>query len=133
MGMMTMTDRDDGEIRLRDLRTLAVILRERSVTRAGEVLGTGQPAISKVLARLRAHFADPLGGRSGQAMKPTAKGLEIAAPLRGVLAAADALSAAAPSFDPRNTARVFRIVLTDVGMVRFLPPLIERLAAVAPL
>jgi DNA-binding transcriptional LysR family regulator len=130
--MEIMTYRDDGEIRLRDLRTLSVILHERSLTRAAEVLQTTQPSISKVLSRLRAQFSDPLVVRSGQAMNPTAKALEISEPLRGLLAAADTLRAAAPSFDPRTSARVFTALVSDVGMIRFLPPLIERLAREGP-
>jgi DNA-binding transcriptional LysR family regulator len=35
-------------------------------------------------------------------------------------------------FDPRKSEKTFSLLLTDVGMVRFLPPLIARLAELAP-
>jgi DNA-binding transcriptional LysR family regulator len=127
-----MTDGNDADFRLRDLRILSVILRERSLTRAAEVLDTTQPSISKVLTRLRTQFGDPLFVRNGQAMNPTPKALEITGPLRGLLVAADVLRVATPSFDPRRSDRVFKLLLSDVGMVRFLPPLLSRMASEGP-
>jgi DNA-binding transcriptional LysR family regulator len=35
-------------------------------------------------------------------------------------------------FDPKKSEKIFSLLLTDVGMVRFLPPLIARLADLAP-
>jgi DNA-binding transcriptional LysR family regulator len=40
-----------------------------------------QPTISKVLARLRTQFQDPLFVRDGQSMRPTPRAMELAAPL----------------------------------------------------
>ena len=68
-----MTKSNDADFRLSDLKVLNVVLRERSLTRAAEALDTTQPSVSKILARLRAHFGDPLFVRNGQAMNPTAK------------------------------------------------------------
>src|ERR1700747_2646563 len=93
---------------------------------------TTQPAISKVLRRLRAQFSDPLFVRNGQAMQPTARALDIADRLRVLLAAADGLRSAVTPFDPASSDRLFSLLLTDVGMIRFLPPLIARMAAIAP-
>ena len=53
---MIMPSRDAIDLRLRDLRTLSVVLRERNLTRAAELLDTSQPSISKSLLRLRSHF-----------------------------------------------------------------------------
>jgi DNA-binding transcriptional LysR family regulator len=66
--MMIMTEANDADLRLRDFKVLSVVLRERSLTRAAEALNTTQPSVSKVLARLRIHFGDPLFVRSGQAI-----------------------------------------------------------------
>jgi DNA-binding transcriptional LysR family regulator len=130
--MIIMAEWNDADFRLSDLRVLSVVLRERSLTRAAEVLDTTQPSISKVLTRLRVQFGDPLLVRNGQAMNPTAKALEITGPLRGLLVAADILRVATPSFDPRSSDRVFKLLVSDVGMVRFLPPLMSRIADQAP-
>ncbi|MGZ5872906.1 MAG: LysR family transcriptional regulator [Bradyrhizobium sp.] len=121
-----------SELSLRELRVLHAVLQQRSITRTAQAMETTQPAISKMLRRLRAQFSDPLFVRNGQAMQPTAKALDIADRLRVLLAAADGLRSAATEFDPASTDRLFSLLLTDVGMIRFLPPLIARIAAIAP-
>ena len=121
--------RDDSDLRLHDLRTLSVVLRERNLTRAAELLDTTQPAISKILARLRAHFGDPLVIRNGQAMQLTPRAVEMIEPLRNLLVASDGLCAATPAFDPRTSERAFKLLVTDVGTIVFLPPLLTRLAS----
>ncbi|WP_394828580.1 LysR family transcriptional regulator [Pendulispora albinea] len=128
-----MPTENDVELELRDLRMLQVMLSEGSLTRAAALLDTTQPTLSKALARLRAHFDDPLLVRDGQIMRPTPKGAAILTPLRNLLRAADSLAdpQAAP-FDPRSSHRQFRLLISDVGMLRFLPPLMARLAELGP-
>ena len=124
---------NDPGVRLRDLRVLDVALREHSLTRAAEQLDTTQPTISKVLARLRGQFQDPLLVRDGRAMRPTPRAAEIAAPLRALLSAADGIRRPAqPRFDPAVTERTFRLLLSDVGMIHVLPSLTAHLAAAGP-
>lgn len=120
-----------SELSLRELRVLNV-LQQRSITQTAEAMETTQPAISKMLRHLRAQFSDPLFVRNGGAMQPTAKALDIAARLRVLLDAADGLRSAATEFDPARSDRLFSLLLTDVGMIRFLPPLIARVAVIAP-
>ena len=126
-----MTNRNT-DFRLRDLRMLSVALRERSLTRTAAVLDTTQPSISKSLARLRAHFGDPLLVRSGNEMHPTPRAMEIERALHTLLATADDLSIPAPTFDPSTAIRTFRILVSDVGMVVFLPALMRRVAQEGP-
>ncbi len=121
-----------SELNLRELRVLSVLLRECSITRTAQALETTQPAISKTLRRLREQFSDPLIVRNGHAMQPTAKAQEMAGQLRALLDAADGLRADTVPFDPATSHRMFSLLLTDVGMIRFLPPLIASVAAVAP-
>ena len=121
-----------SELSLRELRVLDALLALRSITRTAEAMETTQPAISKMLRHLRVQFSDPLFVRNGQAMQPTAKALDIADRLRVLLVAADGLRSAATEFDPASSDRPFSLLLTDVGMIRFLPPLIARIAAIAP-
>ena len=120
------------ELNLRELRVLDALLRERSITRTAEAMETTQPAVSKMLRHLRAQFSDPLFVRNGQAMQPTAKALDIADRLRVLLDATDSLRAAATAFDPASSDRLFSLLMTDVGMIIFLPPLIARVATLAP-
>jgi DNA-binding transcriptional LysR family regulator len=133
LGMTTMTGRNDADLRLRDLRTLNVVLQERNLTRAAQTLGTTQPSVSKVLARLRTHFGDPLvirneNARDGHAMQLTPRAAEMAEPLRTLLVASDGLCASAPSFNPRTSDRVFKVLVSDVGTIHFLPQLVTRIA-----
>jgi DNA-binding transcriptional LysR family regulator len=127
-----MADISSSELNLRELRILHALLHERSITRTAELLATTQPGISKVLRHLRAQFGDPLFVRNGHAMQPTAKALEIADQVRTLLGVADSLRASATVFDPVRSDRTFSLLLTDVGMIRFLPPLIAHVAAIAP-
>jgi DNA-binding transcriptional LysR family regulator len=130
--MIDMNNKAWPELSLRELRVLDALLSERSITRTAEAMETTQPAVSKTLRRLRAQFSDPLFVRNGQAMQPTARALDLAGRLRVLLDAADGLQTAAAAFDPRHSPRLFSLLLTDVGMIRFLPPLIAHVAAIAP-
>src|SRR5258705_8652118 len=130
--MTDMEKRAYPELSLRELRVLNELLQQRSITRTAEVMETPQPAVSKMLRSLRAQFSDPLFVRNGQAMQPTAKFLDIADRLRVLLTAADGLRSAATEFDPAGSDRLFSLLVTDVGMIIFLPPLVARVATAAP-
>ena len=65
---------DETGLRQFDLNLLpvfAALMRERSVTRAGESLFLSQPATSSALGRLRAFFHDELFIRNGRVLEPT--------------------------------------------------------------
>lgn len=131
-GMNHMTKAAYSDLNLNDLHILVALLNERSITRTAGLMGSTQPAVSKVLKRLREQFADPLFVRDGQAMQPTSRMLDLSHRLHALLAAADDLRVAATAFDPARSDRVFSLLLTDVGMIHFLPPVVTRIAAVAP-
>lgn len=122
----------EKEISLRHLRVLDVLIAERSLTSAAAALDTSQPALSKILARLRAHFADPLFVRVGFAMQPTARALEIAEPIRAILATSSTLGPAPAPFEPATSQRLFGVFISDVGALRLSPPLMRRLEREAP-
>jgi DNA-binding transcriptional LysR family regulator len=130
--MMIMTNANYTDLRSRDFKVLSVVLRELSLTRAAGALETTQPSVSKVLARLRTHFDDPLFVRQGQVMHPTAKALEISEPLRGLLLAADTLAQPTQRFDPRTSGRAFKILTADAGMALFFPEFIQKLVKEGP-
>ena len=132
MGIAYMADATYPDLNLRELRLLQALLQQRSITRAAQTMETTQPQVSKVLARLRRQFSDPLFVRQGQAMHPTPKALGLADRLRVLLAAADGLRTEGSAFDPASSPRQFSLLLTDVGMVHFLPTLIARIAGLAP-
>jgi DNA-binding transcriptional LysR family regulator len=79
----------ERNLRSVDLNLLVVfdtLMAERNVTRAAARNGLTQPAVSKALNRLRHLFDDPLFVRQDRAMEPTARALELAAPIHGALA-----------------------------------------------
>ena len=121
-----------GGIELRDFEVLEVLLRERSLTRAAKVLEVTQPALSKTLARLRRYFSDPLLVRAGLRMEPTAKALELAQPVGGILERVRALRSEHVAFDPATSSRTFNFCVVDAGVIKLLPPLVNHLLAKAP-
>jgi DNA-binding transcriptional LysR family regulator len=118
---------NDREISLRHLKALSLLLELRSLTRVADVLGTNQPTVSKILAKLRMHFGDRLFVRVGSSMHPTPRALEIATPLRGMLAVSDVLHSSTTAFDPSTSTREFKVLVTEVGMVTLVPPLMREL------
>lgn len=123
---------DESRVDLNLLRIFHAILEEGSLTLAGNRLGLSQPAVSYALGRLRAMFNDPLFVRSGNEMNPTSAALAMRESVRRAMAAThDVLHFAAP-FDATQTNRTFRITMSDIGALVFLPQLCDRLAATAP-
>lgn len=121
-GFQKLNDRD---ISFRHLKVLSLLLEVQSLTRAAEILNSNQPTVSKILAKLRAHFDDPLFVRVGLAMHPTPKALEIVEPLRALLEVSESLRASSSKFAPDSSNREFKVLVTEGGMIRLLPPLMH--------
>jgi DNA-binding transcriptional LysR family regulator len=117
---------------LMQLQILDSLLRELSLTRTADQMGMSQPTVSRILARLRLHFGDPLFVRAGQGMQPTARALELAEPLAAVLAGVRQMQAGSAVFDPASAERCFRLYMVDGGIVYVLPRLLDVLARSAP-
>lgn len=117
----------NGDIGLRHLKALSLLLEVRSLTKAAEILEVNQPTVSKMLARLRSHFGDPLFVRVGLTMEPTPRALDLLEPLRGLLAVSDDLRASTSSFDPARSKREFKVLVSEVGMIHLVPPLMRDL------
>lgn len=125
----------DAHIRGLDLNLLTVfdaVLRERSVTRAAEALGTTQSALSHALIRLREYFRDPLFVREGSGMVPTRKAELLREPVADVMSVLRQRILSEASFDPASASRVFTLCMTDMGEIVFLPPFLELFRAHAP-
>jgi DNA-binding transcriptional LysR family regulator len=119
-------------IDLLQLQVLDSLLREGSLTRTADQLGLAQPTVSRVLARLRRHFGDPLFVRAGQRMEPTARALELSEPLAAVLAGVRSMEGGSANFDPGKDERCFRLYMVDGGVVHVLPRLLRGLGDAAP-
>ncbi|WP_119157884.1 LysR family transcriptional regulator [Caldimonas tepidiphila] len=120
---------------LTEMRLLSVfdeIHKTRSVSRAAEALGLGQPAVSIALAKLREHFGDPLFVRTSAGMEPTRLGEELAGPMREARSALERALGHRSGFEPLASQRTFRICMTDISQLVLLPRLWARLHATAP-
>jgi DNA-binding transcriptional LysR family regulator len=117
---------------LTELQVLDGLLRDRSLTRTADRLGMSQPSVSRVLARLRQHFGDPLFVRAGQKMEPTVRALELGDPVAAVLAGVRALQGGSAQFDPLTAERCFRLYMVDGAVIHVLPRLLRDLADAAP-
>ena len=114
------------------LVALDALTRERSVTKAAELAGVTQSAMSHTLRRLRELFDDPLlvRGKAGMVLTPRAEALAI--PLRsGLVSLARTLAEPQP-FAPAHASRTFRIVSPDLFDALVLPTLLQRLGQQAP-
>nr|AWR88484.1 transcriptional regulator [Ensifer sp.] len=130
--MKSIPRKNSEELDLHALRVFDTLFRERSLTRAAEVLNTQQPALSKTLARLRRYFDDALFVRVSLHMEPTAKALQLEEPVRVLLEGMRQLGNERARFNAAESERTFNVFTTDAGVIVLLPEIIERLISEAP-
>ncbi|WP_206244555.1 LysR family transcriptional regulator [Novosphingobium terrae] len=123
--------RDIRQLDLNLLKALDALLTERHVTRAAARLNLTQPAVSGMLARLRDAFDDSLFLRSQRGIVPTPRALQLAEPLRRMLAEAEALLTP-PAFDPASARLTLSLAATDYALQVVVVPFLERLRQQAP-
>lgn len=114
------------------LRVFHQLMLRRSVSAAAEALGMSQPAVSGALKRLRGLLDDELFLRTGRGMQPTPLSEQLAEPVATAIETLRVALSRPVSFDPATAQRHFRLSLTDIGEIYFLPPLLARLNAEAP-
>jgi len=118
-----------------DLRLLVVfdaVLRNRSLTLAGDSLGYSQPLMSQSLSKLRQFFGDPLFVRTSAGMSPTPRARELAPRIASVLQLMHEAMESPEHFDPATSRRSFSFIATDFGAAFLLPRLLQHLQAEAP-
>ncbi|TFL14675.1 LysR family transcriptional regulator [Pusillimonas caeni] len=120
------------EIDLNLMRVFRAIYEEGSLTTVADKLGLTQPAISYSLGRLRELLGDPLFVRQRHRMEPTPAARRLFEPISISL---DMMHNAVHShlvFDAAHSRRTFRLSMSDLGEMAFLPPLCEYLGVHAP-
>ncbi|MEH2469751.1 DNA-binding transcriptional LysR family regulator [Nitrobacteraceae bacterium AZCC 2161] len=120
-----------GAIDLNLLVVFDAIMRERSVTRAGQRLSLSQPAMSHALTRLRHALKDELFVRSPNGMVPTPRAEQLATPIRIAL---DGLQQSLEpiQFDPSKAATTFRIAVDNYAAIVLVAPIAAHVARIAP-
>lgn len=114
------------------LRVLVAIHRSASVTVASKALNLSQPATSNALARLRRFFDDELFVRSPAGLQPTQLCEQLAPAMQAQLLALEGLLARQQAFDPQEADRHWRLSLSDLGEILFMPRIAQALGEQAP-
>lgn len=114
------------------LRVLVAIDRCRSVTEAGRRLALSQPATSNALARLREAFDDPLFVRGAGGLMRTSLAERIVPAAARHLEALEAALTEPDGFDPLRSGVDWRLSLSDLGEMVFLPEIVEAVLREAP-
>lgn len=122
-----------SHIDLNLIRTFVTLYEARSVTLAAERLFVTQPSVSYGLARLRELFDDALFSRTREGIQPTFVAEQLYPALRDSLTRIESAVQSTHQFDPGCTERRFRIALSDLGEMGFLPLILARLNQEAPL
>ncbi len=102
------------------------------MTRAGELLGRSQPAVSNALRRLRVALKDDLLVRGANGMVLTPRAESLRKPLRNTLAALEGEIFDEGPFDASVASGVYRVSMPDRLTLAVVPPLLDRLQRLAP-
>jgi len=121
-----------NDIDLNLLRVFDAVYRVSSVSRAADLLGLTQPATSQGLTRLRLLVKDALFVRAPGGVAPTPRAERLAVAVQSALATLELALNEAEQFYPAQSAKVFRIHMSDIGEARFLPDLMVALRRLAP-
>ncbi len=130
--MLNITAVNLSAIDLNLLHVLAVVLEERSATRAARRLHVTQSAVSNALARLREVLKDPLVTRRGRGLVPTPRALELQPRLAAALKELERVVETAPAFDAARCDREFTLACADNQQLADLPRLCQALEREMP-
>lgn len=114
------------------LGALDVLLEECNITRAAARLHMSQSATSGVLARLRKYFDDELLVQVGRRMQPTPFAMELSKPVREALLIIRSSVTQKSLFEPENSKRNFRIILSDYLITVIFTQVIQMIHQLAP-
>jgi DNA-binding transcriptional LysR family regulator len=120
-----------SRIDLNQLMALQAILEERHITRAADRASLSQPAMSRVLKRLRAALGDDLLVRSGVGYERTPRGERL---LRELAVLLPHLNAAigGNDFDPATSQQRFRVTSTDHAVAVIVSGVVQLCRQTAP-
>lgn len=118
-----------------DLNLLVVfneIFQDQQISSVAKRLNLSQPAVSNALARLRRTFDDQLFVRTKDGMQPTPLAEQLAEPIKLALNGLTLAMNVQEKFDALSSTRHFKLALTDVAELYFMPHLIRQCAVQAP-
>ncbi len=114
------------------LKVFDAIYRLRNLTDVARHVHVTQPAVSHALRRLRTTLGDPLFVRTVNGLEPTPRSEQMIDPIRQALRLIEDTVSSTVSFEPAHCAREFRLLLSDLGELVFLPRLLSHLRVHTP-
>ncbi len=114
------------------IRTFVAVYEARGLTMAAERLYVTQPAVSHALRRLRREFDDPLFVKQGRFMRPTEIAHGVYPELRKALLGIENVVDTLQGFDMSASVRRFRLALSELGEIAYLPAIATAVNAAAP-
>lgn len=113
------------------LRLFDVVMAERNLTRAANILSMTQPAVSHGLRRLRQSLGDELVVRAGYGVQPTARAQVLWPAIREALSHLQ--QALAPdAFEATSATSTFIVAMADATAASLVPRLVRRIEREAP-
>jgi DNA-binding transcriptional LysR family regulator len=127
-----MHDMHAADIDLNLLHVFYAVFETKNVSLAADRLHLSQSAASHAISRLRKQLGDPLFVRTAGGMQATPFAEQLAKPIGEALDSLRNSVRSAREFEPATSRRRFKIYLSDIGQVLFLPRLLGHLKAHAP-
>lgn len=115
-----------------ELKAFCVVCDCRNLSAAAQRLGVTQQGLSMMVRRWRAALGDPVYTRSRYGVNPTDLSLSLRRQLERPLLELQQTLDDPNSFDPATSSRVFRLHMSDIGQLVFLPTLSAALEKSAP-
>ncbi|GAB1438102.1 transcriptional regulator LeuO [Providencia sp.] len=134
--MISTGKKDSSDIHLRnvDLNLLTVfdvVMQMQNVTKAAQVLGMSQPAVSNAVSRLKSMFNDELFVRYGRGIQPTSRAKQLFGPVRQALQLVHNELPGA-GFDPQHSERVFNLSICSPLDIRLAAIIVAKFKLVSP-
>ncbi|WPA91283.1 transcriptional regulator LeuO [Providencia zhijiangensis] len=128
--------KESSDIHLRnvDLNLLTVfdvVMQMQNVTRAAQVLGMSQPAVSNAVSRLKSMFNDELFVRYGRGIQPTSRAKQLFGPVRQALQLVHNELPGA-GFDPKQSERAFNLSICSPLDIRLAAIIVDKFKIASP-
>ena len=117
---------------LRMLRVFCDVCETRSVSKAADRNALSQSAASYLLTQIREQIGDPLFTRSRDGMIATPFATELYHKIKPLLEKLDQALSSVLEFDPSVSNRNFRLAMSDIGEMQFIPELLRATHRDAP-